>query len=41
MSELTERFMKELAEVGWRDLRIHLQRDAIVTVAAMVVIAAC
>ena len=31
MSELVDRFARDLAEVSWRDLRIHLQRDAIIT----------
>jgi len=34
MSELVDRFQKDLAEVPWKDLRIHLQRDAIIIVAA-------
>jgi len=33
MSELAERFKSDLAEVTWKDLRIHLQRDAIIIVA--------
>ncbi len=32
MSEIIERFKQDLAEVAWRDLRIHLQRDAIIIV---------
>lgn len=34
MAEFVERFRKDLAEVCWKDLRIHLQRDAVITVAA-------
>ncbi len=34
MSETIEQFRKDLAEVHWKDLRIHLQRDAIILVAA-------
>lgn len=30
-SEIVEHFRKDLAEVCWRDLRIHLQRDALIT----------
>lgn len=33
MSEIVESFRLDLAEVPWKDLRIHLQRDAIVLVA--------
>ncbi len=33
MSDLSERFKADLAEVPWKDLRIHLQRDAIIIVA--------
>ena len=33
MSEIAERFKQDLAEVTWKDLRIHLQRDAIILVA--------
>ena len=33
MSETVERFKQDLAEVSWKDLRIHLQRDAIIIVA--------
>ena len=32
MSQLNENFQRDLAEVCWRDLRIHTQRDAIVLV---------
>lgn len=32
MSDYTESFRQDLAEVTWRDLRIHLQRDAIILV---------
>jgi len=34
MSEVRERFEKDLAEVDWRSLRIHIQRDALILVAA-------
>ncbi len=33
MSEVRERFEKDLAEVEWSALRIHLQRDALILVA--------
>lgn len=33
MTEDKQRFERDLATVSWRELRIHLQRDAIVTVA--------
>jgi hypothetical protein len=33
MSEKVESFRRDLAEVHWRELKIHLQRDAIITVA--------
>lgn len=33
MSEKVESFKRDLAEVHWRELKIHLQRDAIITVA--------
>jgi hypothetical protein len=33
MSELRERFRQDLAEVCWKDLRIHLPREVIITVA--------
>ncbi len=33
MSELREQFKTDLADVCWKDLRIHMQRDAIITVA--------
>ncbi|WP_303720280.1 DUF2288 domain-containing protein [Malonomonas rubra] len=33
MSEVFQRFKQDLAEVCWKDLRIHLQRDAIIIVA--------
>ena len=32
MSEVIEQFKKDLAEVFWKDLRIHLQRDSIILV---------
>lgn len=34
MTEGMERFERDLATVCWRELRIHLRRDAVVTVAA-------
>ena len=34
MSERIESFKRDLAEVCWRELKIHLQRDAIITVSA-------
>ncbi len=34
MSELLEQFKKDLAEVDWKEMRIHLKRDAIILVAA-------
>ncbi len=34
MSELLEQFKKDLAEVDWKEMRIHLRRDAIILVAA-------
>jgi hypothetical protein len=34
MSEIVESFKRDLAEVNWRELKIHLQRDAIIIVAA-------
>ena len=33
MSENRERFEKDLAEVDWRSLRIHMQRDVLILVA--------
>ena len=33
MSDLKANFLQDLAEVSWRELRIHLQRDAIIVVA--------
>ena len=32
MAELREQFQRDLAEVSWKDLRIHLQRDAVILV---------
>jgi hypothetical protein len=32
MTELAEQFTRDLAEVAWKDLRIHMQRDAIIIV---------
>lgn len=34
MSGMVESFKRDLAEVNWRELRIHLQRDAIIIAAA-------
>jgi len=31
MSEMVERFKEDMAEVCWRDLREHVQRDTIIT----------
>ncbi len=33
MSEVREKFEQDLAEVDWKSLRIHLQRDALILVA--------
>lgn len=33
MTEMVESFKQDLAEVPWKELRIHLQRDAIIIVA--------
>jgi hypothetical protein len=33
MSDFAEQFKQDLAVVPWKDLRIHLQRDAIIIVA--------
>lgn len=33
MPELSDDFRQDLAEVCWKDLRIHMQRDAIIIVA--------
>lgn len=32
MSEIRERFEQDLAEIDWRSLRVHLQRDAVILV---------
>lgn len=32
-AEVRDKFEKDLAEVPWRDLRFHLQKDAIILVA--------
>jgi hypothetical protein len=32
MSEMVESFKRDLAEVSWRELKIHLKRDAIIIV---------
>ena len=34
MAEMIESFKRDLAEVCWQDLRIHLQRDAIILISA-------
>ncbi|MFO7812013.1 MAG: DUF2288 family protein [Pelovirga sp.] len=34
MTTLKEGFERDLAQVSWRELRIHLRRDALVTVAS-------
>ncbi|MBN1958323.1 MAG: DUF2288 family protein [Desulfuromonadales bacterium] len=34
MSAMRESFQRDLAEVEWRELRIHLQRDAIILVSS-------
>ena len=34
MTNLLDNFKHDLAEVSWRELRIHLQRDALILVAA-------
>lgn len=33
MSEIVKSFERDLAEVSWRELKIHLKRDAIIVVA--------
>jgi hypothetical protein len=33
MTTVKEAFERDLAQVNWRELRIHLRRDALVTVA--------
>lgn len=33
MSEMVESFKRDQAEVSWRELKIHLQRDSIIVVA--------
>ena len=35
MSEKVKSFKRDLAEVSWRELKIHLQRDSIITVATV------
>lgn len=32
MSEIRESFKRDLAEVSWRELRVHLQRDGVILV---------
>ncbi|MCK4502102.1 MAG: DUF2288 family protein [Desulfuromonadales bacterium] len=34
MSGMIESFKSDIAEITWRELKIHLQRDSIITVAA-------
>lgn len=34
MSGMVESFKRDLAEVNWRELKIHLQRDAIIIVSS-------
>jgi len=34
MSEMVESFKRDLAGVSWRELKIHLQRDAIIIISA-------
>lgn len=34
MSEMRESFKRDLGDVCWRELRIHLQRDSIILVAS-------
>ena len=34
MSHMVESFQRDLGEVCWRDLRVHLQRDALILVAS-------
>ena len=34
MSEMRESFKRDLAEVSWKELRVHLLRDALILVAA-------
>jgi len=34
MSGMVESFKRDLAEANWRELKIHLQRDVIIVVAA-------
>lgn len=33
MSEMLKSFERDLADVNWRELKIHLKRDALITVA--------
>lgn len=33
MSQIIESFQRDLAEVSWRELRVHQQRDAIIMIA--------
>lgn len=34
MSAMRESFQRDIAEVEWRELRVHLQRDAIILVSS-------
>jgi len=34
MSAMKESFQRDIAEVEWRELRVHLQRDAIILVSS-------
>jgi len=34
MSEIVASFKRDIAEISWRELKIHLQREAIITVAS-------
>lgn len=33
MSEMVASFKRDIAEISWRELKIHLQRESIITVA--------
>ncbi len=33
MSKMVESFKRDIGEITWRELKIHLQRDSIITVA--------
>jgi len=34
MSEMVASFKRDIAEISWRELKIHLKREAIITVAS-------